>query len=336
MAYIGRDTDKISNVEVLDNITFNGSSSYTLQKGGSNFTPSSANTLLLSIDGVVQAGNFTVSGSTIDFGTAVAGTSTCDFVLHYGVGLITIPADGTVSLDKLSASGTKDNTTFLRGDNTFAAAGSPSITDNGNATSITIDSDENITFHGSSIFRNVNNSSFALAGGTASNVGGNITLYGGASGIANGIKFRAAGTEIMRMTSNGLTFNGDTAAANALDDYEEGTWSPAIGGTTIQTGYYTKVGRMVIATFGDATNSAVALTNGSSYTITGLPFSQIASGWQYASTPIISYADASASYKSFPLTGRQDNGGNIHVANRSGQDVSTVDPLNLCIVYQTN
>jgi len=102
MAYIGRDTDKISNVEVLDNITFDGSSSYTLQKGGSNFTPSSANTLLLSIDGVVQAGNFTVSGSTIDFGTAVAGTSTCDFVLHYGVGLITAPSDGTVTTAKLA------------------------------------------------------------------------------------------------------------------------------------------------------------------------------------------------------------------------------------------
>jgi hypothetical protein len=101
MAYIGRDTDKISNVEVLDNITFNGSSSYTLQKGGSNFTPSSANTLLLSIDGVVQAGNFTVSGSTIDFGTAVAGTSTCDFILHYGVGLITTPSDGSVTEAKI-------------------------------------------------------------------------------------------------------------------------------------------------------------------------------------------------------------------------------------------
>jgi hypothetical protein len=133
MPYIGRDTDKLSNVEVLDNITFDGSSSYTLQKGGSNFTPSSANTLLLSIDGVVQAGNFTVSGSTIDFGTAVAGTSTCDFVLHYGVGLITAPSDGTVttakladssvSLAKLTATGTKDATTFLRGDNTFAEAG---------------------------------------------------------------------------------------------------------------------------------------------------------------------------------------------------------------------
>jgi len=104
MAYIGRDTDKISNVEVLDNITFDGSSSYTLQKGGSNFTPSSANTLLVSINGVVQAGNFTVSGSTIDFGTAVAGTSTCDFILHYGVGLITAPADGTVTTAKISDS----------------------------------------------------------------------------------------------------------------------------------------------------------------------------------------------------------------------------------------
>jgi len=103
MPYVGRSTDKISNVEVLDNITFNGSSSYTLQKGGSNFTPSSANTLLLSIDGVVQAGNFTVSGSTIDFGTAVAGTSTCDFILHYGVGLITTPADGTVTEAKIGS-----------------------------------------------------------------------------------------------------------------------------------------------------------------------------------------------------------------------------------------
>ena len=133
MPYVGRSTDKISNVEVLDNITFDGSSSYTLQKNSVNFTPSSANTLLVSINGVVQAGNFTVSGSTINFGTAVAGTSTCDFILHYGIGLITTVSDGTVttakladssvSLAKLTATGTKDATTFLRGDNSFASAG---------------------------------------------------------------------------------------------------------------------------------------------------------------------------------------------------------------------
>jgi hypothetical protein len=40
-------------------------------------------------------------------------------------------------------------------------------------------------------------------------------------------------SEIARFTKDGLTFNGDTAAANALDDYEEGTFTPTVsfGGT---------------------------------------------------------------------------------------------------------
>jgi len=144
MSYLGRGTDKISNIEILDNITFDGSSSYSITKSSVAFTPNSAQSLLISIDGVVQATNFTVSSSTINFGVAVPSTSVCNFFLHYGTGLITTPADGTVSLAKLSATGTKDATTFLRGDNTFASAGSPSIVDNGNATAITIDSSENI------------------------------------------------------------------------------------------------------------------------------------------------------------------------------------------------
>lgn len=101
MAYIGRGIDKLSNIEKLDTITFDGSSSYSLTKGSVAFTPSSANSLQVSIDGVVQAGNFTVSGSTIDFGTAVASTSTNDFIFHYGTGLITTPADGTVTTGKI-------------------------------------------------------------------------------------------------------------------------------------------------------------------------------------------------------------------------------------------
>jgi hypothetical protein len=101
MAYIGRGIDKLSNIEKLDTITFDGSSSYSLTKGSVAFTPSSANSLQVSIDGVVQAGNFTVSGSTIDFGTAVASTSTNDFIFHYGTGLITTPADDTVSTAKI-------------------------------------------------------------------------------------------------------------------------------------------------------------------------------------------------------------------------------------------
>lgn len=104
MSYIGRGTESISNVEVLDNLTFNGSASYTLQKSSTNFVPSSANNLLISISGVVQQGNFSVSGSTITFDTTVSSSDTCDWILHYGTGLITTVADGAITEAKLGSS----------------------------------------------------------------------------------------------------------------------------------------------------------------------------------------------------------------------------------------
>ena len=62
-------------------------------------------------------------------------------------------------------------------------------------------------------------------------------------------EFHSGGSERLRILSGGgLTFNGDTAAANALDDYEEGTWTPtASGGYTVSSssGAYTKIGRVV-------------------------------------------------------------------------------------------
>ena len=103
MSYIGRGTESISNVEVLDNLTFNGSASYTLQKSSVNFVPSSANNLLISISGVVQQGNFSVSGSTITFDTTVSASDTCDWILHYGTGLITTVADGAITEAKLGS-----------------------------------------------------------------------------------------------------------------------------------------------------------------------------------------------------------------------------------------
>ena len=57
-------------------------------------------------------------------------------------------------------------------------------------------------------------------------------------------------TERMRiLESGGITFNGDTAAANALDDYEEGTFTPTWSGYPtgfVSTeGRYTKIGNTV-------------------------------------------------------------------------------------------
>ena len=49
------------------------------------------------------------------------------------------------------------------------------------------------------------------------------------------------------ITANGLCFNSDTASDNALDDYEEGTWTPQVHDGTISyaDAYYTKIGRQV-------------------------------------------------------------------------------------------
>ena len=82
-------------------------------------------------------------------------------------------------------------------------------------------------------------------------------------------------TERMRLLSGGgLTFNGDTAAANALDDYEEGTWTPADGsgaGLTFNSvvGTYTKIGNQVfvVCELAFPTTSNTADMN-----ISGLPF----------------------------------------------------------------
>ena len=103
MAYLGRGLDKISNIEVLDNITFDGSSSYSITKGSVAFTPNSAQSCLISIDGVVQATNFSVNSSTIDFGVAIPSTSVCNFFLHYGTGVMTVPSDGSVTNAKLGS-----------------------------------------------------------------------------------------------------------------------------------------------------------------------------------------------------------------------------------------
>jgi hypothetical protein len=63
-----------------------------------------------------------------------------------------------------------------------------------------------------------------------------------------------------------------SANANNLDDYEEGTWTPSVGGTATynsQVARYTKVGRLVNVSGRIGIN---AIGTGSSTTISGLPF----------------------------------------------------------------
>jgi len=82
--------------------------------------------------------------------------------------------------------------------------------------------------------------------------------------------------EELRIKSNGgITFNGDTAAANALDDYEEGNWTPAITDGYTRTygnryGKYVKIGSYVYV-FGQINLSTRSGSPGSYGYIT-LPF----------------------------------------------------------------
>jgi hypothetical protein len=78
--------------------------------------------------------------------------------------------------------------------------------------------------------------------------------------------------------TGGITFNGDIAAANALNDYEEGSFTPAFdttnsdltSGYTTQTGSYTKIGN-VVNCLGSIILSSVSGGTGA-LLITGLPY----------------------------------------------------------------
>jgi len=91
---------------------------------------------------------------------------------------------------------------------------------------------------------------------------------------ASDMIFLRQSTEIARITANGLTFNGDTAAANALDDYEEGTWTATLtDGTVTKTATcsYTKIGRVVYIAGGISNAEDPSSFTGSVY-VTGVPF----------------------------------------------------------------
>ena len=117
--------------------------------------------------------------------------------------------------------------------------------------------------------------------------GGQVTFrYTGNSGFGaiktdgdSNILFSAGATsfsEVLRITSGGLAIGG-TGAANTLDDYEEGTFTPAwTGGYSSapsyseQLGTYTKIGRLVQVQIRIAVSSGSR--GGSALTLANLPF----------------------------------------------------------------
>tara|TARA_R100000278_G_C5475714_1_gene166349 strand:+ start:137 stop:1237 length:1101 start_codon:yes stop_codon:yes gene_type:complete len=144
-------------------------------------------------------------------------------------------------------------------------------------------------------------------GAIALNANG-LQIYNNSAGRA--IIFGTNETERMRILSGGgLTFNGDTAAANALDDYEEGTWTPTYSGSTTnptvsyteQHGEYVKIGRQVIARLELKTSS---FSGGSGIvTVGGLPFTTTSNDGARSGNLIVGYSQGFASTTHAPQTG---------------------------------
>jgi hypothetical protein len=125
----------------------------------------------------------------------------------------------------------------------------------------------------------------AISTGTSSQVmmaDGNVIMKTGASASADANVTWTTGIELLASgkarTKNGLLFGTDTAAANALNDYEEGTWTPALASNTtscsmgtIYTSHYTKIGNVVkLYTSFDIDSSANPATGVLRFT--GFPF----------------------------------------------------------------
>ena len=108
MAYIGPEPKLGRNREVDDiSSSFNGSTTaFTLQVGGSNVSPGTANDIIVSLGGVVQNPNqdYTIAGSTLTFTTApTSGLSFFAVVLGQGIDSdVGTPSDGSVTTAKLA------------------------------------------------------------------------------------------------------------------------------------------------------------------------------------------------------------------------------------------
>jgi hypothetical protein len=259
MPFIGKQPE-VGAYSKLDAITTSATATYNLTLGGGAYYPSSANHLLVSLNGVMQApqDSFTVSGSTIVFASTLASTDSIDFIMALGDVLdIGTPSDGTVTSAKLSGALTTPSTLAVGGNATVSG----NMTVNTTAGQLDIE---------------------ALGGGSvAVKSNGSLKISSGGSGA---LDLLHGTTEVLNTLSTGVSAPlgvhlGGTGTANRIDDYEVGTWTPTItgygGGNTqtysAQVGKYTKLGNLVIAQF-RVRLSAKGNISGNYTFIGGIPF----------------------------------------------------------------
>ena len=312
MAYIGPEPNPGQNREVDDiSSGFNGSEvNFTLQVNSQNVSPGSSNNIIVSLGGVVQnpSTDYTVAASTLTFTTAPAnGLSFFGLVLGQQVDIQSL-ADGTSpTMSAPSITGdlsiadkivhTGDTNTAIR----FPAADTVTA-ETGGSERVRVDSSGNVGIGKTSpnigshtrVLTVSNTGTSARTGveieGNTANAHGVLEFYNNGT-LVSGLNSRGSdrlqfvtgsgGTVRGQFTSNGLNFGSDNTAATAINDYEEGSWTPNIrnDGTTAtwnnQTGTYVKIGKQVTCWWNaDGGSSPRSGGTSSALIMTGLPFSQ--------------------------------------------------------------
>ena len=174
---------------------------------------------------------------------------------------LTLNADGANNDIKFQSNGSEVASIDQAGTvtaTTFTGAGStPSIVDGGNATAMTINSSEQVGIGKTPVNTlDINHSGGAVVKLWRDSSSGFLQLDvdGTHASIRNDgglIKFKTGGDTVRAsITNNGICFGTDTAAANALSDFEEGTFVPKMGdnSTNMSAVYrasYVKVGKLV-------------------------------------------------------------------------------------------
>ena len=155
----------------------------------------------------------------------------------------------------------------------------------------------------------------------------------------NYLRFYTNGTEELRVHSGGgISFNGDTAAANALDDYEEGTWTPNPHDGTVdsQNCKYTKIGNTVhvwgfINNFSNRTENDMIK-------IGGLPF--VPTNNHVAGNVMASYTNEPDAVHAYVMTTSQiafyGNSTGAYAQYRHNEINSTSAQIHVHVTYHTN
>jgi len=113
--------------------------------------------------------------------------------------------------------------------------------------------------------------------GRNSGLSAHIFKYNGRTQNQSPWSNNGTGNEMGRWTAAGIAFGGDTAAANSLNDYEEGTFNPTMANSiTLHSGSdtlsYVKVGQLVHVTGVLRINSG---NSSSDISITNMPFATV-------------------------------------------------------------